>query len=403
MRAPVSAAFCVLVLRSTHLPGDHCQEARESYQGDLCGDCGVEVLTVQDAVPQDERRWLHIQHALLACHACSDRRPSPRQLREALLSVAYEHAATLVAVADAFPLSEADPSVLRECGVLYILDPVQSCPGPRVVRLMHVALIAAYIEPVAADFCGRAADPVRLAALRLPTNSCLRNFFPPSAPPPPPVLGDLSHPALGSLRMRAQVPLLGTCRVDFADNVCLGSSALVQPLLPSSVLAPVSCGCASALRASSVLSLDNEIWLCDDPRPSSPPVFTSVCSAPVGAEADGPHHPPPSSRIATESLVSGQRMSKTQDVKVFPSKRKRGRILAAPFTYLMPKNLWHGSQLIFLSTLPQDKHNKKKNSQTSQPVTGNGQVRSILWDGAPCAQQCATLIALPNFRRSAWN
>ena len=75
---------------------------------------------MQDAVPQDERQWLHIQHALLACHACTDRRPSPWQLREALLSVAYEHAATLAAVADAFPLNEADSSVLRECGVTYI-------------------------------------------------------------------------------------------------------------------------------------------------------------------------------------------------------------------------------------------------------------------------------------------
>ena len=70
---------------------------------------------MQDAVPPDERRWLHVQHALLACHACNDRRPSPRQLREALLSAAHEHADTLAAVADAFPLDEADPSVLREC------------------------------------------------------------------------------------------------------------------------------------------------------------------------------------------------------------------------------------------------------------------------------------------------
>ena len=261
----------------------------ESYEGDICGDCGVEVLTVQDAVPPVKRRWLHIQHALLACHACSDRRPSPRQLCEALLSVAYEHAATLAAVADAFPLHEADPSVLRECGVPYILDPVHSCPGPRVVRLMHVALIAAYIELVAADFCSRAADPMRLASLRLPTNSCLRTFHPRPDPPPPPVLAELSPPALVFLRMHARVPMVSARGVDSADNVCVGSIALVQPLLPASVLAPVPsrCASASALRASSVLNSDDELWLCDDPRPSPPPVFTPVCSAPVGAEADG--------------------------------------------------------------------------------------------------------------------
>ena len=287
MRAPDSAALCVLMLRSAHLPGDHCLEARESYDGDICGDCGEEVLTVQDAVPPDERRWLHVQHALLACHACNDRRPSPRQLREALLSAAHEHADTLAAVADAFPLDEADPSVLRECGVPYMLDPVQSCPGPRLVRLLHVALIAAYIELVAADFCGRAADPVRLAALRLPSDSCLRTFYPRPDPPPPPALVDLRPPALGSLCMHARVPLVSTRRVDIAENVCLVPSVLVHPVLPASALATVPCGCTSAVHASSASSSDDEIWLRDDPRPSSPPVFTPVCSAPVGAEADG--------------------------------------------------------------------------------------------------------------------
>ena len=155
------------------------------------------------------------------------------------------------------------------------------------MRLMHVALIAAYIELVAADFCGRAADPLHLAALWLPSDSCLRTFYPRLDPPPPPALVDLPPPALGSLSMHAQIPLVNTRGVDTADNVCLVPSVLVYPLLSASALATVPCGCASAVHASSASSSDDEIWLRDDPRPSSPPVFTPVCSAPVGAEADG--------------------------------------------------------------------------------------------------------------------
>ena len=155
------------------------------------------------------------------------------------------------------------------------------------MRLMHVALIAGYIQLVAADLCCRAVALVRLAALRLPTNLCLRTFNPRPDPPPPPVLAELSPLSLGSLCMRAQVPLVNTRGAGSADNVCLGSSALVQPLLPVSVLAPVSCDCASALRASSVLSSDDEIWLCDETPPVISSCLHSCLLRPSGAEADG--------------------------------------------------------------------------------------------------------------------
>ena len=187
---------------------------------------------------------------------------------------------------DAIPLHEADPSVLRERGVPYPLGSVHSCPGPRVVRLMHVALIAAYIEPVAAALCGRSADPVRLPAMRLPTDSCLRTLYPRPDPPPLPISAERSPPALGSLCVHAQVPLVGTRGIDSADNVCLGSSVLVQPLLPPSALASVPCGCASALHASSVRMMKSGYVMTLARRL----LLSSLLSAGaglVGAEADG--------------------------------------------------------------------------------------------------------------------
>ena len=86
--------------------------------------------------------------------------------------------------------------------------------------------------------------------------------------------------------MHARVPLVSTRGVDTVDNICLVPSVLVHPLLPASALATEPCGCTSAVHASSASSSGDKIWLRDDPRPSSPPVFDPVCSAPVGAKAD---------------------------------------------------------------------------------------------------------------------
>ena len=113
-----SAAFCMyMTLRSAHLPGNYCDEAQACCIGHTCGDCCDEVLSVQDSDRADERRWRHIQHALLGCVDCDSlRRPSPRHLREDLLFAAAGYPAAEAAVRVAFPSGVLDLARLRQVG-----------------------------------------------------------------------------------------------------------------------------------------------------------------------------------------------------------------------------------------------------------------------------------------------
>ena len=114
---------------------------------------GTEVLTVQDSDRADERRWRHIQHALLGCVDCdSFRRPRPQKLREHLLSTAAGYPAAKAAVRAAFPVGVLDPARLRQAGAPYLLDPMRACPEPRSVCLAQVAVVAACVELVDACF-----------------------------------------------------------------------------------------------------------------------------------------------------------------------------------------------------------------------------------------------------------
>jgi hypothetical protein len=57
----------IMALRCAHLPGDYDQTAKQQYQLDHCICCDMEVISVQDCITDDERRWRHIQHVLTAC------------------------------------------------------------------------------------------------------------------------------------------------------------------------------------------------------------------------------------------------------------------------------------------------------------------------------------------------
>ena len=102
LHAPDLVALCVLVLRAAHLPAYHKPEAWECYSGDIAA--GRRFLRSKTRCPplRTWSRWSHNQHALLAYHACSDCQPSPRRLREAMLSAAHGHTAMLTAVSEAF-------------------------------------------------------------------------------------------------------------------------------------------------------------------------------------------------------------------------------------------------------------------------------------------------------------
>ena len=103
LHAPESAALCILMLRSAHLPGDFCPEARALYDSDMCMQYGGEVLTVRDSANANERRWRHVQHVLLECEDCFACRPRPSHLRADLLRSCCGHAASVCAVEAAFP------------------------------------------------------------------------------------------------------------------------------------------------------------------------------------------------------------------------------------------------------------------------------------------------------------
>ena len=78
------------------------------------------------------------------------RRPSPRHLRDDLLSAAAGYPAAEAAVRAAFPSGVLEPARLRQVSAPYLLDPMRACPGPRTVCLAQVAVVAAYIELVGA-------------------------------------------------------------------------------------------------------------------------------------------------------------------------------------------------------------------------------------------------------------
>ena len=251
LHAPESAVLCILMLRSAHLPGDFCPEARALYNSDMCMQCGGEVLTVRDSSNMDERRWRHVQHVLLECEDCFACRPRPSQLRADLLRSCRGHAASVCAVEAAFPPGEASPSCLRSTAVPYMLDPAAACPGPRAVRLAHVALVAAYIELVGAVLCARPADTHRLSSMHVPAGSAVRSFWfqrdsvPPAAPARP------SPPS--------------------ASRAGTAELCPVRPALQ--VRSPLRSGAPAQ-------ESDDEVWFYDDPCPPSPPVFAPVLSHP---------------------------------------------------------------------------------------------------------------------------
>ena len=62
---------------------------------------------------------------------------------------------------------------LRLCAVRCLLDPAEARPWPESVRLAHLALVAAYVELVAAVLCDRAVDSEPNAAMLVPAGSVI--------------------------------------------------------------------------------------------------------------------------------------------------------------------------------------------------------------------------------------
>ena len=133
-------------------------------------------------------------------------------------------------------MGEAIPGVLHERGVPYLLDRGHSCQRPRRVRLVHVASIAACVNLVAADFCGRAAVPVRLAAgsAKSRTHASRPSGYPPALRGSPVVAPPV--PGLSGAPQDVRVAHLADALSDHALDAhaligsCASSAAL--PVLP---------------------------------------------------------------------------------------------------------------------------------------------------------------------------
>ena len=143
-----------------------------------CSHCDLQVLIDADRarLTDDEVRWRHVQHLLASCtDQCDGRAPRPvlsdRRTQD-LLDAAAGYPDALDAVRTALYTDPADITAARSATVQYMLDPVESCPGPADVALAHAHVVAAYITLVAASVPHPLHDgPMwRLHSLRLPAH-----------------------------------------------------------------------------------------------------------------------------------------------------------------------------------------------------------------------------------------
>jgi hypothetical protein len=141
----------IMALRSAHLPGDYDQKAKQQYQLDHCICCDMEVISVQDCITDDERRWRHIQHVLTACRRRRQFwQPIMSQLRAGIHQVvgACQPARAALRVALCGDMDDLDRT--RATCIPYFLDPVCESAAPPLVACQIVSLVAAYIPLVAA-------------------------------------------------------------------------------------------------------------------------------------------------------------------------------------------------------------------------------------------------------------
>ena len=254
LRVPDAATYSVLCLRSGHLPIDATERARRRYALDSCPDCQAQLVCVAEELSAEERRWRHVQHALVDCAVCGGGNgpaglrpvwPTVRVLLADLRQAVGGAGAPRVAVDAAFAGLRAivgvgqqawSPAQVRTLCIPFLLDPGMPSCTCSVLQSNCVRIVAAYTELVSAlRVRGCTPDVSRLRAIGLPASSLLREFCP---------------AAWG-------VQALLTADADSDDEV---------------VLCPAAC--VGSVRCSSV-----------SPPLSSTPVLSR--SAPRGAEADG--------------------------------------------------------------------------------------------------------------------
>ena len=170
--------YPIMSLRSAHLPCDSSLSFRNHYASSYCSHCDVQLLLDADRarLTDDEVRWRHVQHLLTSCtDQCDGRAPRPllSELTEDLLDAATGYPDALDVVRTAFYTDPAVITAARATTVQYMLEPVESCPGPADVALAHAQLVAAYITLVAASVPHPLRDgPAwRLHSMRLPAHS----------------------------------------------------------------------------------------------------------------------------------------------------------------------------------------------------------------------------------------
>jgi hypothetical protein len=132
------------------------------------------VMTGED-VTADERRWRHIQHAMVAC--CAGHGPDVDELRQDVLDACPHNCAARRAVDQAFACDLSDVHSVRQRLVPFLLDPGAGCSTMPCVRDRVMRVVAGYVLTVGAAWLEVQPDTVSASTLQLPATSRVRAYL----------------------------------------------------------------------------------------------------------------------------------------------------------------------------------------------------------------------------------
>jgi hypothetical protein len=142
---------------------------------DLCPRCGCDVVMTGEDVTADERRWRHIQHAMVAC--CARHGPDVDELRQDVRDTCPHNCAARRTVDQAFACDLSDVHSVRQRLVPFLLDPGAGCSTMPCVRDRVMRVVAGYVLTVGAAWLEVQPDTVSASTLQLPATSRVRAYL----------------------------------------------------------------------------------------------------------------------------------------------------------------------------------------------------------------------------------